>query len=414
MPPRFTDIARWTGPGLVVLVLLLTTGCATGRADAPRLSSTALAAYLDRINPAAVHALDPDTRTYRGADTCSRARDGVCDDRGIGTGLCERGSDFSDCWRIAEAVEDDSCITAGDGICDEAGFGTGLCPQATDRSDCGALNALRFRDDSCARAFDGVCNEPETGDGQCAARTDRSDCAGRSRPAAIRDHFFGHDDRVLLDVSAYPWSAAGEIDLRAAGTCSAILVRNTVAITAAHCISHPGGIDARGVFRSAGGHRARIVSYLIDPDWDDADFHTTDRLNATDWALLRLDQPVGASAGTVPPISSAQLTDTGPGTRLFQAGYSWDTGEHLSGHAGCAITAVRPDTTFEHDCDTTRGDSGGALLTWIDDTFVLLGTDSRFTVAAGDIQSNLAVRADRWSAYLDDFEAARIGSRRAR
>ena len=125
---------------------------------------------------------------YRGDDSCQWANDGECDDPGLGTGACRQGTDYSDCWRLAQGVEDNSCRWANDGECDEPGFGTGACTQATDLADCGDVVHLRFRNDSCETAFDGVCNEPGIGDGQCAERTDRADCFGRERPLGINDH----------------------------------------------------------------------------------------------------------------------------------------------------------------------------------------------------------------------------------
>ena len=93
----------------------------------------------------------PSTR-YTGNDTCQWANDGECDDPGIGTGACQVGTDYSDCWRIVEGVEDNTCRWANDGECDEPGFGTGACTQGTDLADCGAIIELRFRNDSCETA----------------------------------------------------------------------------------------------------------------------------------------------------------------------------------------------------------------------------------------------------------------------
>ena len=64
-------------------------------------------------------------------------------------------------------------------------------------------------------AFDGVCNEPGVGDGTCAERTDRADCIGRDRPMGINDHYFGHDDRVFMDTSVFPWTVIGQVDFDA-------------------------------------------------------------------------------------------------------------------------------------------------------------------------------------------------------
>ena len=498
---------------------------------------------------------------YSGDDTCQWANDGECDDPGIGTGACSVGTDYSDCWRIATQVEDDSCQWANDGECDEPGFGTGACTQATDLTDCGEIIDLRFRNDSCETAFDDVCNEPETGDGSCAARSDRADCIGRDRPLTINDHYFGHDDRVFLDTSVFPWNVIGQIDLDAGGACTATLIANDILVTAAHCINEDGVTDATGTFttayaREGGALSANIIGYMLDPEWNEAIFSASDEHDGTDWALLRIDQPLGetlghvgvglladylefigedaprtsavsysvatepartgprsnparppggssifgkesgagstsmlmvyfmffivlgASVGTVlvenrngrilgqvllltagaglvlalqgnAPSSAPQdttladsqtidapepalpsLEDTAldvvaeantnpPATSegtgeaepviLVQAGYSWDTGAHLSGNIDCRIITSYDDHTMAHNCDTTRGDSGSPFMVRAGGEYLVIATDSNFRSNPDGPMLYIAAQSSAWAHYVEDFVAGRIG-----
>ncbi|MFS2317052.1 trypsin-like serine peptidase [Maricaulis sp. D1M11] len=414
-----TRIARFMVIGTLGLV---TTSLASAQLDdgpESRLSSRDINAYLARVQDKPVKPTGTSgTGRYQGNDSCQYAHDGECDDIGLGTGACEAGTDYSDCWRIAEGVEDDSCRWANDGECDEPlGLGTGACAQATDFSDCRDVTALRFRNDTCERAFDGVCNEPDGGDGRCEARTDRADCAGRERPLTINDHFFGHDDRRFMDTSTFPWSVVGTIDLDEGGTCTATLVGESVLITAAHCISGESRISARGEFTTGfdlpgGPRRARIIDYLVDRNWDDRRFNTTDDIDGTDWALLRIDTPLGAELGHVGVL---ELVDRegrrqARNARLLQAGYSWDTGSHLSGNEDCSIDQVYRDNTMAHNCDTTRGDSGSPFLVRDGDTYAVVATDSNFRRNPRGPMLYIAVRSEAWADQLAEFEAGRVGN----
>jgi protease YdgD len=351
----------------------------------------------------------------RGNDSCRWANDGVCDEPGTGTGECRIGTDYSDCWRIAGGIEDNSCRWANDGECDEPGYGTGACTQATDRDDCGDIGFLRFQTDACPAAFNGVCNEPGLGDGTCEARTDRADCIGRERPMQINDHFFGRDDRVVLDTAAAPWSAIGWITMEADdASCTATLVAADVIITAAHCIEVDGRIDARGVFetgfgRPGGASSARITAYLISGDRiaggklrDEPD---------TDWALLRIDRSLGDEVGIVRTRPLAFYTDRyALLMTLFQAGYSWDTGDNLSGNLDCRIVEFEGDRVIRHDCDTTFGDSGSPLMIRDGDDYFIVATDSEFDVVPFEPATYVATRADEWIPLLDNFAAGAIGT----
>ena len=344
-----------------------------------------------------------------GNDTCRWANDNECDEPGVGTGACSAGTDRSDCIRIMENREDDSCRWARDGECDEPNFGTGACVQGTDRTDCGDIAWMRNQTDSCATAFNGICEEPGRGHG-CEARTDRSDCHGRQRPMSINDHFFGNDDRVLVPVNEAPWRFMGTLTMDSGGVCSATLIARDVVVTAAHCIASDGGINAAAQFKSADeAHTARVTAYLVDPNYNYRRFNTTDEIDGLDWALLRIDQPLGDRYGhaTVRSI-------TGPGqplsTELMQAGYSWDTGGHLSGNLRCRMVQTNADNTFAHECDTTRGDSGSGFLVRDGAGFDLIGVDSNFRSQRGGPFIYIAVSAASFASQAPAFIEGRTGT----
>ena len=346
-----------------------------------------------------------------GDDSCRWANDNECDEPDIGTGACRLGTDRSDC-RAMRAGDDDSCRWARDGECDEPNFGTGACVQGTDRTDCGAIAWMRNQNDTCTTAFNNVCEEPGHGNGSCAARTDRSDCHGRDRPMTITDHFFGHDDRVLVNVNDAPWRYMGHLVNDAGEACSATLIARDVIATAAHCIHTDSGLNASARFTtSTGGHTARTVAYLIDPRFNYRRFNTTDEIDGTDWALLRLDQPLGDTVGFAGVYSlTGQGSARALATDIMQAGYSWDTGDHLCGNLRCRMVQVNADNTFAHECDTTRGDSGsGFLVRNARGGFDLVGVDSNFRSNPNGPFIYIAVSAAGFAPRVADFAAGRSG-----
>lgn len=345
-----------------------------------------------------------------GNDTCRYAHDNECDEPDIGTGACRANTDFSDC-RYIRGGEGDFCQWARDGECDEPNFGTGACPQGSDRSDCGNIAWMRNQNDSCATAFNGTCEEPGHGAGTCAARTDRSDCHGRNRPMAITDHFFGHDDRQLVPVAQAPWRYIGRLINDAGEACTATLVARDVIVTAAHCINSERGVAASARFESAYGNRtARTTAYLLDPNYNYQRFTSGDEVDGLDWALLRLDQPLGDQLGFA---GMQNLTGQGraraTAAELYQAGYGWDTGDHLAGHLRCHMVDVHTDNTFAHECDTTRGDSGSSFFVRNGDNYDVVGVDSNFRTNHNGPFIYIAVSAAGFQPRLADFAAGRTG-----
>lgn len=346
------------------------------------------------------------------APTCRHADDGECDEPGIGTGACAAGTDVNDC-RAVRAGGDDSCRWANDGECDEPRIGTGACTQGTDRTDCSTTAWNPNRTDSCDTAFNGVCDEPGSGSGLCAVDTDRADCHGRTRPMTIEDHFFGHDDRVLVDVTQAPWRFMGRLDLASGERCSATLIAPNVIVTAAHCIETAFGVNANARFTTASGaHGANVIAYLISARSRSTHFANAQTIDGLDWALLRLDRRLGDQVGYAQVRSITEDAAAALSTDLMQAGYSWDTGDNLSGNERCRIVRVFPNQAFAHECDTARGDSGSGFVVRNGEGFDLIGVDSRFRVNPdGGPLLYVAVSASSFARSVPEFVAGRTGNR---
>ncbi|WP_461473164.1 trypsin-like serine peptidase, partial [Pararhodobacter sp.] len=274
-------------------------------------------------------AVPGDLRARLGDDTCRWANDLECDDATFGgTGACPAGTDASDCRAMAIGG-DNSCRWANDNECDEPGIGTGACISGTDANDCSAVAFLRNRSNRCETAFNGICEEPGRGSGACRANTDTADCVGRQRPPSARDHFFGEDQRTLVDVTQMPWRAVGLLTLRD-GSCTGVLIGPRLVATAAHCMTGENGervkaVDFRaGAWDDAEQGRAGIASAIVAPNYSERSAPPGGG-NGDDWALLTLDRDLGLEVGYVRPhvLDKSDFARIRAGDFLVsQAGYS--------------------------------------------------------------------------------------------
>ena len=352
----------------------------------------------------------PGASAPAGDDSCRWANDNECDDPDIGTGACAMGTDYSDCRRLRANIEDDSCRWARDGECDEPNFGTGACVQGSDRTDCGDIAWMRNQNDRCATSFNGICEEPGRGNGSCAALTDRGGGRGRGRRVGLKDPCVGRDDRVRVNIEQTPWRYMGRFTNAAGEACTATLIARNVIVTAAHCIHTHVGLTNAGTFTAAGGATANATAYLINTRFDYQRFNTSDDLDGLDWALIRLDQPLGDTLGHAGVRNlNAEGRAAARAADLLQAGYSWDTGDTLSANINCHVLEIYPDGTFSHECDTTRGDSGSAFLVRNGQGFDVIGVDSNFRSNPNGPFIYIAVSAQSFQPYVADFIAGRSG-----
>jgi hypothetical protein len=187
---------------------------------------------------------------------------------------------------------------------------------------------------------------------------------------------FTHDAREAVTgaelMSASPSRYSGRISMPDGQWCSGTLVYRDLVVTAAHCLFDP--ITHRrlqGEFKFYLGYengrfaaKARVTRFWhgkTDPM----------RFDGGDWAILRLDEPLGARYGWIGVVGakpSALMSQFGLASdaELSVVAYSKDFrgGKVASLERGCHFRGeFEPSggTMLLHDCSQTGGSSGAAL-----------------------------------------------------
>lgn len=176
----------------------------------------------------------------------------------------------------------------------------------------------------------------------------------------------GADRRVPVDPNQPPWDAVAKVQTNIGGHCTGVLIAPSVVVTAAHCLYNP---RTRSLLRPVSLHvlfgyeRAqyrwhRLVARITVGAGFDG---TAGRSQPGDWARLDLAEAV--------PVSPLPLFDgaVASGMAVALAGYNQDRAQLLMADLDCRVLHVAPlpdgASFLTHDCEGTRGTSGGPLLT---------------------------------------------------
>jgi V8-like Glu-specific endopeptidase len=237
--------------------------------------------------------------------------------------------------------------------------------------------------------------------------------------SSVWANVIGSDDRVPMLSDTMPWSAIGRLSIGESGVCTATLVASDIILTAAHClIDERSGrlhhLDKAVVFspnykNGAAYHHARVISVWMGT-------RTPRKELWNDYAFARISEPLGNMYGTIPVRSfdGDHLEKEGP-KLVSLAGYSLDFEEAKTAgvHLNCNIKQVVKDDDIRkllaHDCDMRPGASGGPILSFTNESAVIVGVnvaERNYMISVSRIlgrsipynlrtSANLAVTTDR-------------------
>jgi protease YdgD len=236
-------------------------------------------------------------------------------------------------------------------------------------------------------------------------------------PPDPRLAIFGKDNRIPMTSRKKPWSAIGKIEgINADGqgySCTGTLIADDLVLTNSHCVVNPD----TGKLSQAIAFLPNLINGQV-RDKNDIAYATsvkpgTDFKSGTadyvdDWAIIKLDRPIGKKYGVIPLKSVPSFDLVGDTQKFALVGYSGDfpnskkkeyqeftAGESMTAgvHLGCSILRQK-DNLLYHNCDTKGGASGGAIIGNIGGNYYVLALHSGWNKVNG-LTLNRAVEISR-------------------
>lgn len=191
-----------------------------------------------------------------------------------------------------------------------------------------------------------------------------------------RHSVFGIDHRREIEIKQTPFQPIGRIELQAQGVlpwknpqgtpiCTGTLVGPDLVLTNSHCLldRSSGLFTEKSIwFRPALGKKAKEIGARATKAWLGTLYPSKQR--SEDWALIKLDQPLGETFGW---LETAPLVEDQPFIPSLVSFIAYAT-DYKDGsvpliHSNCHLTAFDSrGSYFRHNCHMNAGSSGGPLL----------------------------------------------------
>lgn len=167
----------------------------------------------------------------------------------------------------------------------------------------------------------------------------------------------------VVEAKAYPWSAIGKLNNGVGGSCTAVLISEHYALTAAHCLFFKNTgqyLPAQSLHLILGYENQqfrdhlRVSAYYIPPAYEPTRPYET---LAGDWALLSISgQP------TVRPLNISHFHRAAEST-LMTGGYSHRSPYTMTADRTCRFIGLSNEKNFLFDsCQAPAGYSGSPVL----------------------------------------------------
>jgi V8-like Glu-specific endopeptidase len=231
------------------------------------------------------------------------------------------------------------------------------------------------------------------------------------------------DDRIPMTSRNYPWSAVGKIEgVSAEGngySCTGTLISEDVVLTNAHCVVNAETKKVSQAIAFLPNLVNGVVKSKNDIAYATNVYYGTDFKNGTltdytkDWAILKLNKPIGKKYGYLGWKSLPSSSLVGDTKKFALVGYSGDfpnpkkkgyetltAGESMTAgvHLKCSILR-RQDSFLYHNCDTNQGASGGAIIGNINGNYYIFALHSGSNEVNG-LLLNRAVEMSRLDEWL--------------
>lgn len=162
------------------------------------------------------------------------------------------------------------------------------------------------------------------------------------------------------------WEGVGRLDIQGKGYCTAALIRESLILTAAHCLyDADGSMISTDRFQFSAGLRygraeatRGVTSHVAHPDYIHRGEVARNDSVAVDIAVLKLDQPIRRNR--VQPFRISNRPDTGDQVGIVS--YGRGRSETPSLQEVCSVIGHQRDVVVMN-CDVDYGSSGSPVFT---------------------------------------------------